>query len=378
MAPTFVFQDNGEVHAFVDGKLAGVASSADHLDRLEEKLAAPPPPPGPGGPPGGPSGGPAGPPMDDLHDDTGGPGGGGMKVVFEGELRPAEGGDADPLPDASPDTLPGDDLPPRATHITTPSGLKGTILGKTAGLWGDQVTVRLENGRIARFDVTQEQFDKWASRDDAKTASPYARMQAVLDAEVDPTESGLRQRIAALKVVKDEAKSAFHEAKYVDETTLHNIIVEADAQTHEVIDALEAMQQAEPYAPPETQVFEQESMGAGRNDTWLDRTFEDMMQDVEATDFDAEMTERPETLVAELETPALQDPAGVQQYAASYVSSKTAGLSGEAVKEFTVAFLGRVEACRKAELASRDEDRERVAKEASTNDFDGPAEGLFF
>lgn len=383
-SPTYVFNDDGSVHAFVDGK--HVASS-QNIDALEQHFAAPPGmgmPPGPPGvggpPPTGPSGpGPAGPPMDDLHDDESG--GKGIEVEFKGTLTPKsdgpEGpGDGDPLPGAAPDSIPGDDLPPRATHIITPNGLKGQILGKTKGLWSDQVTIRLENGRIAKFDVTPDSDIEYVA--EGKTASsPYARMSEVLDSDVDPSRSGLKKRIAELKVVKQEAKSNFRSASYVDESTLHNIIVEADAQIQEAMDAIEHMDNSTPYAPPEPQVFEQESMG-GNDSSWLDHALQEMVQEAEATDFDQVMEEQPETMVAELETPALEYSQGVQDYALSYVRSKTAGLDKQAVAEFTREFLARVEAARLAELELRGEEtRESISKNASV-DSDGPAEGLFW
>ena len=40
-----------------------------------------------------------------------------------------------------------------ATHITTPNGAKGEILNRVASLWGEQITVRFENGQIRRFDT---------------------------------------------------------------------------------------------------------------------------------------------------------------------------------------------------------------------------------
>src|SRR5881409_2380858 len=124
-SPTYVFDDDGKVYAYVDEKLVAMAGNQEDLDGFEQRIAAPPMPmPAPGGaaPVGGPPepspGGPDGPPMDEMHDEEPEPAG--MHVVFEGELKPApKGDDADPLPDAAPDTIPGDDLPPRATHIVT-------------------------------------------------------------------------------------------------------------------------------------------------------------------------------------------------------------------------------------------------------------------
>lgn len=393
-SPTYVFDENGQVHAFVDGQ--HVASGTD-VDALEHhlKTAAPPLPPGPGGPPPGPpSPGLDGPPSPDADP----AGGKGIEVEFKGTLTPSGGGgpeappegldgppEADPLPDAAPDSIPGDDLPPRATHIITPNGLKGQILGKTKGLWSDQVTIRLENGRIAKFDVVADSDIEYVA--EAKVASnPYARMESVLSADIDPTRQGLKRRIAELKVVKQEAQASFRTASYVDETTLHNFIVEADAQINEAMDAIEHMDNATPYAPPEPQVFEQESLG-GNDSTWLDDTLNQMIEEAESTDFDQVMEEQPEVMVAELDTPALEHAEGVQEYALSYVRSKTAGLDPKAVSEFTAAFLARVENCRLAELENREEDTDDEEEDDEKKKFnfdknasvdDGPDEGLFW
>ena len=72
-----------------------------------------------------------------------------------------------------------------ATHVQTPNGLKGTILGKQRGLWGDQVTIRLENGRIARFDVTPDDKWEWITEQKAASLSPLTRLQEKLAAPID-------------------------------------------------------------------------------------------------------------------------------------------------------------------------------------------------
>jgi hypothetical protein len=43
-----------------------------------------------------------------------------------------------------------------AKTVTTPSGLKGTVMNRVAGLWGDEVTVRFSNGRVKKMPVTAE------------------------------------------------------------------------------------------------------------------------------------------------------------------------------------------------------------------------------
>lgn len=384
--PTFVFDDDGKAYAYLNGK---VVASADDADELELKLANEPLD---GYPYSGPEfdpqvqpapegagvgcetcGNPDVTPEDQFCSMCGSP------VQAEQTGDPADPGAAvDPLPAAAPDTLPGDDLPPRVTHVETPNGLKGQILGKVKGLWGDQVTIRLENGRIAKFDVTPDL--KFTNEKTASVSSPYAALEARLSELPDGTKDSLKARIIELKKIKHEAASLVRTANYVDQTTIHNMIVTADHELREVTDALAALEDAEPYAAPapfNSQVVEQESVGGG-DATWLDNTLGEMIQEAENTDFDQMISEDPEVLVAELETPALEDAAGVQEYALSHVNSKTAGLDRSAVAEFTNAFLARVEAARKVELDSREEDAQMQQREASANDYDGPDEALFF
>lgn len=325
--PTFVFDDDGKAYAYVAGK---IVASADDADELERKLAEFPFK------------------KDEDEDD-------------EQEEK------KDEKKESSYAT---------ATHVTTPNGLKGTILGKQKGLWGDQVTIRLENGRIARFDVTPAL--EWST--ETRTASsPLAALQERLDAPIeDKSRSGLVARIKELKAIKHEAAQVLHNASYTDETTVGNIMVYADHELREVTDALAALEDAEPYAPPapfSTNVVEQESVG-GSDSTWLDNVVQEMVEDNESQDFDKLMEEGPDLLVADLETPALEDAVGVEEAANNFVSSRTAGLDGEAVAQFRKEFVERVAKARVTELRERDAEAERQVRQAATEET-YPDEGLF-
>jgi hypothetical protein len=326
--PTFVFDDDGKAYAYVAGK---IVAAADNADELEEKLATLPP------------------------------------WLKDEDDEENEEEDEAKKPDHS-----------SATHVRTPNGLKGTILGKQKGLWGDQVTIRLENGRIAKFDVTPESKMEWLV-EKAAANTPYAELQAVLEEMPDGTKASLVARVKTLKELKQRVASMIMEADYVDQETLDDVSVQADHELHEVTDALAAMEDAEPYAPPapfSTGVAEQAQVGRG-DGSWLDQAAEEMVAEHEATDWDQMMSEGPEQFVAELETPVLEDAPYVTEQADQFVSSKTAGIEATAAASFRAQFLERVAEARKEELASRSE-KTRIAKEAATEEFDGPAEGLFF
>ena len=141
---------------------------------------------------------------------------------------------------------------------------------------------------------------------------------------------------------------------------------ESDGTPLEITDALAALEEAEPYAPPapfETGVVEQEAMG-GHDSTWLDHTLQEITEENEAQDFDRIIEESPELLVADMEIPALEDAYGVDA-ANAYVSARTAGLDPQASAEFRTAFVKRVREARRAELDSRAVEAETQIKQAA-------------
>lgn len=339
--PTFVFDDEGKTYAYLDGKILASASDADELEAKIAEMGAP------------------------------APMGQAQQAQQAPPVCPSCGGQGCPQcqQQMAPPTM-------AATHVTTPNGVKGQILGKQKGLWGEQITIRLENGRIAKFDVVPEL--EYSTEKTASVESPYQKLEERLAAVPDGTKDSLVSRLKELKKIKREATDMIHGAAYLDQQTIHEMIVTADYEVHEVTDALAALEDAEPFAAPapfSTGVAEQESVGGG-NSSWLDHTLSDMIAEAEAQDFDKMMSEGPEAFVAETDTPALADAGTVRSMADSYVSSKTAGLDQEAVADFREKFLARVEEVRRAELVER---KEKVAKEAKAQDTgEGPAEGIFW
>lgn len=331
--PTFVFDDDGTAYAYVGGKIVAAAKDADELERQ----------------------------LEELEDN-------------DGPMEASE---------KTPQEKDSKTLVAKATHIQTPNGLKGQILGKQKGLWGDQVTIRLENGRIARFDVTADSKIEWLDQNgQVKTAAstPLAKLASRLEAMPEGNKDSLVSRVSELKSIKKDAIAFLKSAAYSDQRTAETLIVQADYELREVSDALEHIADTEAFAPPapfSTGIGEQESLGGG-NSSWLDDTLSTMIAEAEATDYDQLMDEGPETLVAETPDGALADVDGVQELAGNLVASKTAGLEPTAVSEFRKAFLARVEECRVAELESRTANTEKTLKEASTDDADGPAEGIFW
>jgi hypothetical protein len=346
--PTYVFDDDGKAYAYLAGK---IVASADDIDELEEKLA------------GG-------------HASDCGCG----FCLNKGNIGQSKDSEEESeTPDDEEEVKEAKVTLANATHIQTPNGLKGTILGKQRGLWGDQVTIRLENGRIAKFDVAPDSKVSYLKEETPQKVSAIPTLQERLAKTPDGTRRSLLDRLEELKSIKKDAAQLVTSAPYTDGETLDNMIVQADYEMREIgeaLDALEGAQAFEAPAPFSTGVAEQASLG-GNDTSWLERTVEDMVSENEAQDFDQLMDEGPDEFVSELETPVLQDDDLVTEYASEYVSSKTAGLDAEVVHNFRQAFVARALTARDRELEAR-EVEEGQQKEASTDTYDGPDEAIFF
>lgn len=247
-----------------------------------------------------------------------------------------------------------------ATHIETPNGLKGQILGRVSDVWGEQVTVRFENGRILHLPVTSDL--KLSTETPAPVGDPVIDLNQRLEA-IDASD--LNERAAELTEIRRSAVEHLTKgAAYETEEALHHIVVQADYELGEVTDALEHQRtEAEAFAPPTPLgVVEQESVGGGKAD-WLDRTVEDMIAEAEEVDYGQLLDEGPEAFAAGLDDSVLDDGGVVRQMASNYVRTKTAHAEDGVRDRFEAAFLARVEDCRRVQLADR---KTTTHKEAAT------------
>jgi hypothetical protein len=271
-----------------------------------------------------------------------------------------------------------------ATHIVTPSGLKGEILGRHDGQWGEKlITVRLENGRIARYEAhagNDEKID-YQRIEAAQSESALEYLEKTLNEVPEGSKESLAHRITVLDGLVVKAGSVIQSGvANADEIKLNDIVIAAEHEKREVKEALEHLEQADaetfsPPAPYDFGVAEQADLGRS-NGTWLDDTVDEMVAESEAQDFDKLLTEEPGQFVTELDTGALGDAAVTRELALSHIVSKTAGLRGEELEKYRSQFLAKVELARRDELKDRKQHVKEaaVAKEAS-DDF--PDEALF-
>lgn len=263
----------------------------------------------------------------------------------------------------------------KSTHIITPNGVKGKIVGYAKGMWGDEVTVRLDNGRIAKYDLVGSNYT--LEDENATSLSPFRSLQSKLDEVPAGTLASLYKRLEDLTAIKKQAKSLAFSSSHLDIQELDNMIVIADHETREVREAISALEQ-ETYTSPEYGTAAQISMRKA-DASWLDDVMDEALAEAQATDYDRLMEEGPETLVAEVETPMLTDSEAVANSANDFVTAKTVGLDPKVVGEFRQAFLARVEEVREREVTARYAQHQASQKTASAPPQDtGPDEGLFF
>lgn len=268
-----------------------------------------------------------------------------------------------------------------ATHIITPNGMKGRLLGRTPDVWGERVTARMENGEIKEFHTTGH--EKWANENHkVANSNPIVTLRERLGSTYGHDKTSLVDRLSELESIRREAGDLIIKgASYIDETQLDQIRVLADAESvevGEVIDHLNSVDDA--IAPPtfSPQVVEQATVGV-RDDgsTWLEQTAQDMIEENSSQDFNKLLDEGPTVLVAELPDASLADAGSVRELALSHITSKTAGVESDQIDEYRQLFISRVEEERRLQLARRKKEVQKEAAVESPDNPDIPDEALF-
>lgn len=267
-----------------------------------------------------------------------------------------------------------------ATHITTPNGEKGVILGRTSSLFADHITVRFSNGQIRSYDTFVGDGLKYTTEQENAPTSPVEYFQRQLDEAPTPGREGLTARLDTLDAVKRAASHlASQGVSYADGQALHQIVLTANAERNEVREALEYLVTAdhEAMAPPKQayRAVEQASLGHGND--WLEVVAQEMVAESEGQDFDKLLQDGPTEFVSSLEAPALADTGLVLSLASEHIHGKTAGFEGPEVEEYRERFVAATELARRREASYRQEvSQETVTKEASTTQ-NAPDEALF-
>lgn len=268
-----------------------------------------------------------------------------------------------------------------ATHIITPNGVKAQILSRTAGIYGEEISVRLDNGQFATYQTHPE--DKYVT-ENTKTAgatNPVTKLATTLDTDFEHDKISLRARHAELGEVAREAhRLIVAGAPYSVQVELDGIRTAAEVEARQVKEALDHLEDADtesfiPSAPFEPQVAIQADMG--HSNSWLDTVSQDMIAESEAVDHNKLMSEGPELMVSDLETPALADTGVTREMAFAHVMAKTAGFQGEEVDAYREQFVARVEQARRTELAERKATTKKEAAVVKEAEVEAPDDALF-
>lgn len=274
-----------------------------------------------------------------------------------------------------------------ATHVVTPNGIKGQILGRVASTWGEEITVRFENGEIRTFTTSgREEFLNEGTQKTA-SASPIEGLQTILDKSYDHTKEGLRERIAELQDVSRQAgQHIAGGTAYEHQVKLNEIRVVADAEAaeaQEVVDHLDAVDGEAIAAPQPFDLHAVEQATVGVRDDgspWLDAALTDMVNEAEGRDYEKFLDEEPELFVTDLPDAVIADQGAVAEMALSHVTERTAavGLAEPAkTEEYRTLFIARVEQARRAELSERHTTTKREAATKQETESNLPDDALF-
>jgi hypothetical protein len=270
-----------------------------------------------------------------------------------------------------------------ARFIETPNGLKGEILGNVKGLWDDEITVRWENGRIAKYDTRPD--GKYTKTAAAEPESALDYLTKTLDASYSHDKTSLSSRLRDLDgvVAKVAAIVATNDIPAADARKLDGIALSAEHEQNEIREALAHLEQVdyEAFAPPASPTYaavEQASLGGGTG-SWLDETIDDMIKEADSTDFDRLLLEGPGQFVVDVDTAALADQGVTAQLATTHIESKTAGLVGDEVEDYRKQFLAKVEVARRQELQERQRTTRVAAEQQAEQEKSDnlPDESLF-
>jgi hypothetical protein len=242
-------------------------------------------------------------------------------------------------------------------------------------VWGDEVTVRFENGQVSTFAA--HGVKEWMNEKTAST-NPVEGLDQRLGSTYNHDRASLVERHCDLVDIYHEARALITSGvSYADQQKLDTIIVTAEAEGEQIVQAIEQIDvgDVEAYQPPEPQVIEQADLG--RADNWIDAVVQDMVNETDQNDFEQILQDDPTLLAAGLDDGIVADQGVSRELALSHIRSRTAGYVGDDVEEYVTQFLARFEAARRRELSTRTTDTRKEAAVATSRVEDAPDEALF-
>jgi len=260
----------------------------------------------------------------------------------------------------------------------TYNDVSGRVLGSYVDVWG--TTMARFATEFGTYEVPLAEIQPAEAPEEA---NPVAEIEQFFS-EIDPpgaTSASIDARTDNLNQIVQAVSKIIGKASVTDQIKLDEMALSCRLELGELRQsrklAVEDSGQAYLDTLPQLEGVQPAAGGAfspGGSDGWLDQVHQDMEAEAEGVDFDKLVAEQPEMLVNDMPDAMVSDQGGVQNAARDYVSAKTAGLKREAAKEILSRFLERVELVRRGALANR---KTAMTREASTESYDGPDEGLF-
>jgi len=270
-----------------------------------------------------------------------------------------------------------------ATHVVTPNGLKGKILGRVAGLWEDEVTVRFENGRVAALPVSKLTFAK--EEEEEHEDDEIKELEKKVEASLGSYKpAAIEDRVRELDQIKAQASSLIDsKLSDADLARVGNVITQANYELNEIDEVIQGLEEQriaafEAPAPFKMTVVEQGGPTGGRESNWLSSTFNEMVVEANNTDYTKLMDEGPEAFVAGLDREVLADSGAVRSIAASWINSKTAAADDDVREKYEKVWLGRVEEQRRASLSEIKDDMHKEAAAKESVDYDSIGDDSLF
>lgn len=240
-----------------------------------------------------------------------------------------------------------------ATRVVTPNGLTGTVLGRTPSIWGEEVTVRFENGHIARLHTSSADLSYSDIEDDITSAPALERIAFETNRSISDDTASLRARLETLSGIRLMASKIASSLKDDDLVLLDGYVSSTRAEEAEIGEVLAGRedQEVEDFTPyrPEARAYEP---------SWLDRVAaEEVEQEVENFD------EKVATFVTALSTDTLADGSLVSQIVYDKVASETDDV------EYIENFIEAAEQIRQTEHSARREatKQARIASDQNVN-----------
>lgn len=247
-----------------------------------------------------------------------------------------------------------------ATHLVTPNGLKGKILGRHS-VWGGEVTVRFANNQVATIATEGVRYVREIEQRTASAGDDtITELEGRLSSTSPEDRPGMTRRLAELDDIQSLAHCPYTtDLKLTDRYNVVRLAAQHEAgQIRLALDRLE-LAEAENLRPT---VFApgvapaQPDLGGG-DGGWLQDTYDAMGEQAADLDFEEILREEPALVAEGVPENDLGDQDHVGELALAHVKARIAGVRVDPAgrRAYEQAFVERTEGFRQERLANKTE-----------------------